>query len=66
MKIVKDFKRGTPIPDNAKFISSRLFTRTEDYDGGHPMEWDTRIVEQCWIDTYEISYTETKDKQGEG
>lgn len=54
MKIVKEFKRGELIPNDAKFISSREFVRTEDYDGGHPQEWDTRIVEQYWIDTYEV------------
>lgn len=54
MKIVKDFKRGEPIPNDAKLISSRKFVRTEDFDGGHPQEWDTRVVEEHWIDTYEV------------
>lgn len=54
MKIVKDFKRGEQIPSDAKFISSREYIKTEYYDGGHPQEWDTRVVEQYWIDTYEV------------
>ena len=54
MKIVKDFKRGEPIPNDAKFISSREFIKTEQYDDGHPQDWGTRIIEQYWIDTYEV------------
>jgi hypothetical protein len=54
IKIVKDFKRGQEIPATAKYLSSRLYTRTEQFDGGHPQEWDTRIAEQYHIDTYEI------------
>lgn len=38
MKVVKDFKRGETIPSNSKFISSREFIKTEQYDGGHPQE----------------------------
>lgn len=54
VKIVKDFKRGDKIPIGSKFLSSRQYTKTESYDGGHPYEWDERIVDQYWIDTYEV------------
>lgn len=56
MKFIKDVKRGETIPSDAKFISSRLFTKIEDYDDGCPTQMGpaTRIVEEYWIDTYEI------------
>lgn len=63
MKTVKDFKRGEEIPDSAKFISSRPHTKTEDFNGGHPLEMDTRIVEQYYIDTYEVFSVESKNKE---
>jgi len=63
--IVKDFKRGAEIPDGSRHISSRRFVRTEDYDGGHPQEWDTRIIEDYWIDTYEVFSKVVEDKESE-
>lgn len=60
MKIVKDFKRGNPVPDNAKYLSSREYIRTEYYDGGHPQDWDERVAERYWIDTYEV-YEDVKE-----
>jgi hypothetical protein len=53
-KVVKDFKRGDPIPENSKYLSSRLYRKTEHYDDGHPQDWGTRVVEEYYIDTYEI------------
>jgi len=53
-KIVKDYKRGDPIPADSKYLSTRLYRKTEDYDDGHPMECGTRIVEEYYIDTYEV------------
>lgn len=53
-KIIKEFKRGESIPADAKYLSSRLFTKTEHYDDGHPQDWGTRIVDQYYIDTFEV------------
>lgn len=64
IKIVKDFKRGQDIPVSARYLSSRLYTRTEQFDGGHPQEWDTRIAEQYYIDTYEV-FTEMDETMKE-
>lgn len=63
IKVVRDFKRGEAIPVNSKYLGSRLHKKTETHEDHFVMSSYTYevIVEEYYIDTYEVIEGEEDD-----